>query len=336
MTTTHCPNCDAPVTGQYCSNCGQIQKDIRRFFLALVNEALDDIFSLNSRTSKTLVALIFRPGFLTKQYLIGKRVSYVQPLRLYFVTSIAFFLLLSIINIVSPAPGLIINSDNGAVQQQTTKTGNANQAPAQALETVPTETKESTENQQQSDNIEGALDEIDKSFDEDEIDVNVGILSAEHNEQLKQLFRAQFKKVKQLLNEGQTNELISVFLETAPPIIFCLLPLFALLLKLHYLFRGLYYTEHLIFAVHNHSFIFLMLLINSITDFLLGGNTGIAENVSLVISIWIPVYLWLSLKRVYDQGKFFTTLKFITLLISYGVLLGIAMILTVLIGIATI
>lgn len=335
MTSTRCPNCDTPVSGQYCSNCGQIQKDIRRFFLALVNESLDEIFSLNSRMWKTVVALLFRPGFLTNEYLRGRRASYVQPLRLYFITSIAFFLMLSLSIFLSSSPTLVLNAEDQKTEQAK-PTSTEIEATNDLSATESLEAKIDADNSQRTDDLEQAFSEIDKSFEEDDFNVDLGVLSSYQNERLENLFKVQTKKAAKLLKEGDGSEIISVFLETVPPVIFCLLPLFAILLKVHYIFRGMYYTEHLIFAVHNHCFVFLILLISSTAGLLLKSVPEIADNLNIAIFLWIPVYLWFSLKRVYGQGIFFTTIKFFSLMISYGILLGIGMALTILIGIATI
>ena len=327
MTTTACPNCSTPVTGQYCSNCGQIQKDIRRFFLALVNEALDDVFSLNSRMWKTLVAILFRPGFLTNEYLRGRRVSYVQPVRLYFITSISFFLMLSIVNFFSPP--LAVNAISVEGPTEASQTIEPNQSLDEDLPTGQTP----VDGEQPSD-LEQTLANIDKNFADGDFNLGLASISDEQETKLKTLLQTQIKKAVVLADQG-SGELVSKFLQIAPPIIFCLLPLFDLLLQILYMFRGVYYTEHFIYAVHNHCFVYLTLLFYTIAEISLRSFPKIAEGLSIVVAIWIPVYLWVSLKRVYGQGKFFTTLKFIGLGISYGTLLGIGVAITLLVGLAT-
>jgi hypothetical protein len=99
--TTLCPNCKTPLHGQFCSECGQNQKGIDRFLLTLVNEAFEDLFRWNSRAWRTLFGLMFKPGFLSKEYFKGRRARYVQPIRLYFITSIVFFVVLSVVNFFS-------------------------------------------------------------------------------------------------------------------------------------------------------------------------------------------------------------------------------------------
>ena len=329
--TTHCPNCGTPVSGQYCSNCGQIQKDIRRFFLALVNEALDDVFSLNSRMWKTLVAILFRPGFLTNEYLRGRRVSYVQPVRLYFITSISFFLMLSIVNFFSPP--LTVNALAVEVQSETTVQAGQTIEPKQSSGVDLPLDQTPVDGEQLSD-LDQTLANVDRSFADGDFDLGLASISKEKETKIKALLQTQIKKAVVLADQG-SGQLVATFLQIAPPIIFCLLPLFALLLKVLYMFRGVYYTEHFIYAVHNHCFVYLTLLFYTLAEISLRGFPSIAGGLTIVVSIWMPAYLWISMKRVYGQGRFFTTLKFIGLGISYGTLLGVGVAITILVGLAT-
>ncbi|MEQ8515018.1 MAG: DUF3667 domain-containing protein, partial [Chromatocurvus sp.] len=99
--TSHCKNCDTPLSGPYCHVCGQPDVSNIRFFGTLVNEMLDDVFSFNSRALRTLSALFFRPGFLTREYIVGRRYRYVPPMRLFLVTSVICIFFLWFLNTIS-------------------------------------------------------------------------------------------------------------------------------------------------------------------------------------------------------------------------------------------
>ena len=160
---------------------------------------------------------------------------------------------------------------------------------------------------------------------------NAAWLSDEEAAVLKQRIEAQIIKAKKRYE--QDPELIGeYFRDVAPPIIFCLLPIFALLLKLLYIFKGMYYTQHLILAVHNHCFVFMWLSILTIIDLAtltIGGTPGLIE---FLVGAWFVIYLWRSLRVVYQQGRFFTTVKFLILGISYLMLGGIAAALAIIFG----
>jgi hypothetical protein len=119
------------------------------------------------------------------------------------------------------------------------------------------------------------------------------------------------------------------FFEVLPATMFVLLPLVALLFKFWYLFANRYYVEHLIFALHNHSFIFvaalLMVVVNGLAAWIDPSVEGlpnkISELVNFVLVVWIPIYLLVSLRRVYGQGWSMTFAKYATIGISYLALL---------------
>ena len=100
-TNAECPNCTAICHGRYCSECGQDQKSGDKYFWTLINEAFEGIFNWNSKAWITTFALFFKPGFLTSEHFKNRRARYVSPLRLYLITSVAFFLTLSLVNFFS-------------------------------------------------------------------------------------------------------------------------------------------------------------------------------------------------------------------------------------------
>jgi hypothetical protein len=127
--------------------------------------------------------------------------------------------------------------------------------------------------------------------------------------------------------------LIAGALGALPQVLFVLMPLFALLLKIFYLFKRRLYMEHLIVALHSHAFIFLSLLLFTLIGFARAWAMTPAPWLSttlgwilLAIGWWIPIYLLIMQKRVYAQGWFLTGLKFCVIGVFYTVMisLGIA------------
>ena len=123
------------------------------------------------------------------------------------------------------------------------------------------------------------------------------------------------------------RRLIVGALSVLPQTMFVLLPLFALILKVFYIFKRRLYMEHLIVALHSHAFIFLSILVL----FALGAIRSLSASAWLSVPlglataaawIWLFVYLWLMQKRVYAQGWFFTTVKYWCVGICYTVLLS--------------
>lgn len=106
--------------------------------------------------------------------------------------------------------------------------------------------------------------------------------------------------------------------------LFLLLPVFALLLELLYLRRRILYLDHLVFAFHFHAFAFLVL-----TAMILIEAAGIPPRVLAPIGVaawlWIFVYLFLALRRVYGGSRLTAGLRFAALLISYGIVFTFAL-----------
>ncbi len=91
-----CSNCGTDVSGRYCGACGQETKLHAHSLRGFVAEAVEVLTHGDSRLWRTLGPLIWRPGFLTQQFLIGRRASYLPPFRLYIVLSVLFFLVFSV------------------------------------------------------------------------------------------------------------------------------------------------------------------------------------------------------------------------------------------------
>ncbi len=87
----NCANCGVQLTGAYCHGCGQ-SSHIHRSLLHMFEEVLHGIFHFDTKAWRTIPALIFKPGHLTKQYIEGKRTSFVSPLALFlFLIFLMFF-----------------------------------------------------------------------------------------------------------------------------------------------------------------------------------------------------------------------------------------------------
>ena len=118
-------------------------------------------------------------------------------------------------------------------------------------------------------------------------------------------------------------------LGAVPSTLFVLLPVFALMLKVLYLFKRRLYMEHLIVALHGHAFlcmaVLLLFVLIALGHWMAPGGGVLGAMFKLVeaaVWIWMPIYLLLMQKRVYGQGWPMTLLKYTVLGWSYVVLLS--------------
>ena len=104
-----CPNCTIPLSGRFCSHCGQRAVDLRPTLHELLHEASHEFLHFDGKIIRTLGLLLFRPGQLTQEFIEGKRARSITPLRLYLLASVLFFGLLAL----QPPKDLKISVTNG-------------------------------------------------------------------------------------------------------------------------------------------------------------------------------------------------------------------------------
>jgi hypothetical protein len=172
------------------------------------------------------------------------------------------------------------------------------------------------------------------SVDGEEIDADCDMEDYDPNDMPAWLAKRLTKERLQVMCERMTaedgqglNGFLDKLRENVPAGLFFLLPLMALVLSILYPLSKRYYVEHLLFVVHYHAFIFLALIFE-ITFMRLVSLLALSDIISTVlvfaISIYIAVYLYKAMRRVYGQGRWVTVLKFILLLFSYA--MGLALI----------
>lgn len=280
-----CDNCAQPLQGAFCHHCGQEKKSYIRNLSGVLTEFFGEFSNWDSRLWRTLLPLWFWPGYLSKRYLNGHRVPYVPPLRLYLFTSVLTFLLFSSLF----SNSVVINQPQDA---------------------------QSVAQQQQ------VMAEVRQQL------VEQGVWQEDHD---MELFRLPFltlaqqqaynEKMQQLANQPKLA--INKFFSLAPQMMLLFLPLFALMLKLLYWRSGRFYMEHLIVALHSHSFILHMLAAIVLLQLAADHSswawlTTICNKLIWLVLCWIPLYLFLFQKIYYQQGWAKTLLKYVLTVTIYN------------------
>jgi hypothetical protein len=119
------------------------------------------------------------------------------------------------------------------------------------------------------------------------------------------------------------SELFRASIRRLPTVMFFLLPLFAVLLKLLYVRRGWYYSEHLIFALHAHAVAFIGFSVIALLTLV---SVSAAQAVTSYLMLALGVHFLLSMKRVYKQGWGRTLVKSALLAWSYSIVLSLGMV----------
>jgi hypothetical protein len=314
-----CPNCGDTTSGRYCRACGQEKRAAVASLRVLISDLVDQ-FILHRKLPSSVLFLLTRPGFLTKEYISGRIVRYTAPFRLYLMTSIVFFLLLSFFGLRT-----MDNTAFGDVPSSAATNLAAGLAALEQIDTtgMPVETQEA---------IDLAMSGLSERLDEEAGNATAGADSDDFVTRpgmqpwAIEMSRSQNRGVSRVLVERVTRryghlpaeaasrEMFRQYVEYVPHTVFMLLPIFALVLKVLYVRRRRYYVEHFIFALHVHAFVFLAL-----TLMLLIGN----ESVRGLLTVGVGIYVWLAMKKVYGQGWLRTTAKYAVLGFAYSMLVGI-------------
>lgn len=292
-TAAPCPNCGDATPGNFCRNCGQARRDVHVSLREIVADFLEDQLALSARLPRTLGGLLFRPGFLTREYLAGRIVRYLPPLRLYLMASVAFFLVLAYVADVRTLGSMI---DREARSEPGRGKG------VDTVEVV----------QGRAVRVAVTTGNRGKVVDLPPMD------TTKVSPWLRPLLRRARRQEARLngMSQGEAIQVLAGGLEeNAPKAVFVLLPVFAALLKGLYLRRKRLYVEHFVFALHVHAFAFLLF-----TVMLLAPDGP----VNLVLGCWFLAYLFLAMRRVYGQGVLRTAVRYVALLWGYffALLLG--------------
>ena len=131
------------------------------------------------------------------------------------------------------------------------------------------------------------------------------------------------------LRNANADSWVQAMMSNAPTALFLLVPVFAVLLKVAYLFTGRVYLEHLVVALYSHVFLLLMLIVAFLLSALNSWVASTAGSAALVLGsmavlAWMPVYLLLMQKRVYGQAWWLTVIKYLCIGCIYFMMLLVA------------
>ena len=90
-TQLRCLNCGTALTGKFCAECGQKNHTYAAPLRSIIEDFSGSHFGFDTKFFHSILPLLFRPGFLSREYSAGRRARYINPLRLYIFSSILFF-----------------------------------------------------------------------------------------------------------------------------------------------------------------------------------------------------------------------------------------------------
>ena len=418
---THCENCGAQLTGEWCGQCGQHAIDYRRSIWRVFVDALDSFLNWDTKFLNSVGVLLTKPWKLTNDFNAGRRVRYVHPLRLYLLGSIAFFLMFKLVKLDTNIPiqldpqdraeiasllGKLVGPDSVLSPDQQAKVESVRSRLSQGEGAISEEEKDDLQKvvraalatemknkfaRGESTRLRAALRAIPEIPKTEEINAQVrakvdaelakaraaeaaagvspptvppvvapplpnldnlaspppaaenlaspapaphpakgghgpGGLHFENddNEPKSHMGAWIENRIKSKVGEDGTKG--KLFLQTLvnniPTMMLCCIPLFALVLKVLYVRKRRYYVEHLVYALHIHTFVYVGVTVIVLVALGLAHWSETARALfSVAAGFAMFVLVFLSIRRVYGEGWFFTTVKFLLGGITYFMVL---------------
>src|SRR5215475_14554069 len=342
---TNCENCGAQLQGHWCAQCGQPAIEYRRSFRYVVADLLNEFLNWDSKFFTTIALLILKPWRLTNEFLAGKRVRHVNPLRLYLLASILFFFAVNYgTKGIHFDPSKLDAKDRAELESDLkdadlppearkkleellresspspAPSPLANEASPPPAPTAPSDVAspqpvESTNEQKKYGKIGERPFVV---FDE-------GKSSTPFERWIE-------ARAKEKMGEHGTKMglFIATLFSNLPYMMLCCIPLFAFVLKVLYIRRRIFYIDHLIYALHIHSFFYAGIMLAVLAT--IGLNRVAPGEIAgpLISVLWLAfvTQIFLSIRYVYRQGWFITIFKFLFGGFVYLIVLIFALVIT--------
>lgn len=93
-----CKNCGRPFHGNHCPHCGQSRHTPRFTLRNAFQNILSGFFNVDNGFTRNLLELLYRPGYMIRDYLKGKRVHYFKPFQNLFVLAALYIMAVQLID----------------------------------------------------------------------------------------------------------------------------------------------------------------------------------------------------------------------------------------------
>jgi hypothetical protein len=290
-----CLNCGTALVGEFCSACGQRAIPSSPTVRELAGDAFSEFSGWDGKFAQTVRLLLAKPGELTRQWIDGRRVHFISPVRLYLTASLLYFL------VAAAAPNLrgkIVGvSGPAGIQVGTTVTRSR---PARV-----------------ADRTEAAF--------ADGVQLTPAELAEAKADVAKAPWILRPMLEKSITEPGAMKAGIYRWL---PRMLIALLPLYAGILALFY--RRRHYPEHLYFAIHLHAFVFVAFAFSNLVKFTHVSPLAIAAGIAS--AAWIIAYALIALRRVYGGTMAANIGKAVGIMALYALVAGPALFAAVLLS----
>ena len=279
---------------------------------ALFHDAWHIATHVDGRFWQTLYILLLRPGRLTVEYFAEHRARYLPPVRVYLVLSVLFFAF----GVFSPqkahraAPA--VKSTPAADSTPASSAPPATATPPKALKPhVDASISSDEDDDEKKDSTREDSDAISFNISDcDKLETSIEWLKGP-------LHRACLR------NQAAGGAAVkTAFIGNIPKMMFVFVPLMALTMLLLYWWPRRFYVEHLVFFLHNHAAIFLILLLEALLSWLallLSWRT-FRSWVIVLTTLYTIWYIYRAMRVFYVQGRWLTLTKL--MVVGFAYLIG--------------
>ena len=321
-----CLNCGTKLSGRFCFECGQKDIPKRQTLGELWTNFISSFWSYEGKFFLTTKLLITKPGFLALEYNAGRRESYYHPARMYVFISFVFFLLFSMStsssldenNQQTKKQTVELDSDDlselkednpslniDSIFRKSLSNDSAYTVPKSLLDSIKKLTEKSIKKKNTGFNLTDTEFKTIEAYDSAQrtmaLDKRDGWLGRRLMMRTTEL-QVRYK------DKDFGSEFGKAFLENFSKVLFFLLPIFALLLKLLYVRKDYFYSEHLVFSIYYYNFFYLAGSVQQLISYF--DHLAWVDRMGNLISLWIMIYLLFAMKRLYQQGWGKTILKY--------------------------
>lgn len=344
---TDCLNCGSELYGPYCHFCGQENLQPKETVLGLVSHFVYDITHFDGKFFSSMKYLLLKPGFLTREYMRGRRASYLNPIRMYVFTSAFFFIL--VFSLTKGESDLL--TDNNVEEKLVKERQELMKQISTAKDTVVLQKLKSQLNENDSDLVLlEATGVIEKSpYLSDSVrqrlkpgmpKLNVTSLGLKLRKTVEEYDSAQAALPKEKRDgwlkhyiarktiqvnakyhdrPGEFKEhFIEKFLHSLPKLMFISLPLVALFLWLLYIRqKRFYYVNHGIHIIQIYIALYLIILIGYFFSWLASlSGWSIFSWIKIGIVLYGFYYVYKSMRVFYEQSRIKTFIKYLVFLFA--------------------
>ncbi|MFI4920592.1 MAG: DUF4286 family protein [Gammaproteobacteria bacterium] len=345
-----CRNCGTPLNGKFCTECGQRNHASVATLSEMTHDFAGTHFGFDTRFIHSIVPLLFRPGFLTREYCLGRQERYIKPFRLYLFSSVLFFFLAAFMWSESKVVDLGDNKTGAPTEMTAAERAQTRTQLQNAIKLIDTNpVTDTAEKDFAKSMVEDQLTKLDApAKTAPAVTVTVGAPSVASATRSRKIYQAGTKdgdlniqldpsiKPKDSTEARFIDKLTKIkdnqaefkhqLYQNMPKMMLLFMPLIAMFLKLLYIGSRRLFAEHFIFTLHYHALVFVVMLVVMFITF--GANhviwlAPLKKEAGTVAGWYMVIYLFLAMRFFYHQSWAMTVLKFCMLFIGYCAAVGI-------------